>query len=158
MAKESTELLNKITEIEFDESKLNNFLTYSDDTSKEEAAVTKENKANTSESDISTVFGAKGETHLATLYLESNYKTSWGDRSDISRILDYMLNKKNIVDQSDKEALSNAYVALSRAQKLTCIAIHYNTIKGRIKEFEEYGYIINSCDESIEALINEEVN
>ncbi|AVK51231.1 hypothetical protein AXY43_26235 [Clostridium sp. MF28] len=158
IAKESTEFLNKITEIEFDESKLNNFLTYDDNTSKEEAAVTKENKANAGESDISTVFGAKGEKHLATLYLESNYKTSWGDRSDISRILDYMLNKKTSVEQSDKEALSNAYVALSRAQKLTCIAIHYNTIKERIKEFEEYGYIINGCDESIEALINNEVN
>lgn len=138
IAKESIEFLNNITEIEFDESQLNNFLTY-DDISKDEVAVTNENKANTEESDISTVFGAKGETHLATLYLESNYKTSWGDRSDISRILDYMINKKNSVDQLDKEALSNAYVALSRAQKLTCIAIHYNTIQGRIKEFKEYG-------------------
>lgn len=106
---------------------------------------------------VDTIFGTKGETHLATLYLESRLVYDNGtDRSDISRILDYMVNKKSEVDDCDKEALMNAYVAMSRAEKLTCIAVQYDTIKGRIKEFIKYGYEVIACDDEIENLIKEE--
>ena len=69
-----------------------------------------------------------------------------------------MVNKKDKVKDEDKEALMNAYVAMSRAEKLTCIAIQYNTIKGRIKEFKEYGYELVGCDDKFQRLIDEEVN
>jgi len=46
---------------------------------------------------------------------------------------------------------------MSRAQKLTCIAISYNTIQGRIKELKEYGYRIVACDEEIQELIDNEI-
>ncbi len=79
------------------------------------------------------------------------------DRSDISRILDYMINKKDKVDDDDKEALMNAYVAMSRAEKLTCIAIQYKTIMGKIKDFEDYGYKIIGCNHDMDKLIAKEV-
>ncbi|EQK42667.1 uvrD/REP helicase N-terminal domain protein [[Clostridium] bifermentans ATCC 638] len=107
---------------------------------------------------IDTIMSTKGETHKATLYLESKLVYSNGDdRSDISRILDYMVNKKEEVDDGDKEALMNAYVAMSRAEKLTCIAIQYETIKGRIKEFKEYGYEVIGCNTEIDVLISNEL-
>ena len=107
---------------------------------------------------IDTIMSTKGETHKATLYLESKLVYSNGDdRSDISRILDYMVNKKEEVDDGDKEALMNAYVAMSRAEKLTCIAIQYDTIKGRIKEFKEYGYEVIGCNTEIDVLISNEL-
>ena len=109
--------------------------------------------------DINTVFGVKGETHLATLYLESKYISNDGKnlRSDIMKILDYMLNQKQQVEDEDKEALTAAYIAMSRAKILTCIAISHNTIKGRIKEFREYGYSIIGCDNEMDKLISEEI-
>ena len=100
----------------------------------------------------------KGETHKATLYLESKLEYGNGtDRSDISRILDYMINEKCEVHDDDKEALMNAYVAMSRAEKLTCIAIQVSTIKGKIKSFKEYGYEVIGCTEEIDELIEREI-
>ena len=107
---------------------------------------------------IDTIMSTKGETHRATLYLESKLVYDNGeDRSDISRILDYMINKKEKVDDNDKEALMNAYVAMSRAERLTCIAIQYNTIKGKIKDFKDYGYEIIGCNTDIDVLIDKEL-
>ena len=107
---------------------------------------------------IDTISATKGETHKATLYLESKLIFNDGkDVSDISRILDYMLNKKDEVDNDDKEALMNAYVAMSRAEKLTCIAIQYDTIRGKIKKFKEYGYDIIGCNYDINKKILKEL-
>ncbi|APC78925.1 TPA: UvrD-helicase domain-containing protein [Clostridium botulinum] len=107
---------------------------------------------------VDTIISTKGETHIATLYLESKLVYNTGeDRSDISRILKYMLNEKKEVDEKDKEALMNAYVAMSRAEKLTCIAIQYDTIKGNIKSFKEFGYEIIGCDDRIKTLIDREI-
>lgn len=104
---------------------------------------------------IDTILGTKGETHISTLYLESKLVYNNGeDRSDISRILDYMLNKKNEVDNSDKEALMSAYVAMSRAERLTCIAIQYDTVKGKIRDLKEYGYKVLGCDDEVQKLID----
>ena len=103
---------------------------------------------------INTIMGTKGETHKATLYLESKLiYNDWKDLSDISRILDYMVGKKKEVDKSDEEALMNAYVAMSRAEKLTCIAIQYETIKGHLQEFFDFGYKIVGCNDEIQNLI-----
>lgn len=107
---------------------------------------------------VDTIMSTKGETHKATLYLESKLEYGNGtDRSDISRILDYMINEKSEVHDDDKEALMNAYVAMSRAEKLTCIAIQASTIKGKIKFFKEYGYEIIGCTKEMDELIEREI-
>lgn len=107
---------------------------------------------------VDTIMSTKGETHKATLYLESKLEYGNGtDRSDISRILDYMINEKSEVHDDDEEALMNAYVAMSRAEKITCIAIQASTIKGKIKSFKEYGYEIIGCTEEMDELIEREI-
>lgn len=149
-------LFNKVEEINYD---INILRSNINSNNEEEVAVTKEEiETIISMDNINTIISTKGETHKATLYLESKLEYSNGeDRSDISRILDYMVNKKDKVDDNDKEALMNAYVAMSRAEKLTCVAIQYDTIKGRIKDFKQYGYEIIGCNMNMDGLINMEL-
>ena len=150
------DLFNKIEEINCEIDILRSNININDE---EEVAVTQEERGTAISMDnINTIMGTKGETHKATLYLESKLVYSNGDdRSDISRILDYMIDKKDEVEDSDREALMNAYVAMSRAEKLTCIAIQHNTIKGRIKDFKQYGYEIIGCNRDMEELIDIEL-
>lgn len=149
-------LFNKIEEINYDMDILRSNINSNNE--EEVAATQEEIQTIISMDNINTIISTKGETHKATLYLESKLVYSnEDDRSDISRILDYMINKKDEVDDSDKEALMNAYVAMSRAEKLTCIAIQYNTIKGRIKDFKEYGYEMIGCNMEINGLIDMEL-
>ena len=150
------DLFNKIVEINCEIDILRSNININDE---EEVAVTQEERGTAISMDnINTIMGTKGETHKATLYLESKLVYSNGDdRSDISRILDYMIDKKDEVEDSDREALMNAYVAMSRAEKLTCIAIQHNTIKGRIKDFKQYGYEIIGCNRDMEELIDIEL-
>ena len=75
-----------------------------------------------------TIHGVKGETHDATLYLETEMKNS----SDIVRILPYFG-----VGRIGTSALHNysrklAYVGMSRPRKLLCLAVQESTY-GRSK-------------------------
>lgn len=150
-------LFNKVQEINYDIEILRSNISGNNE---EEVAVTSEEiETSISMDNINTIISTKGETHKATLYLESKLVYSNGeDRSDISRILDYMVNKKDEVDDNDKEALMNSYVAMSRAEKLTCVAIQYDTIKGRINDFKQYGYEIIGCNNDMDVLIANEIN
>lgn len=150
-------LFNKVQEINYDIEILRSNISVNNE---EEVAVTSEEiETSISMDNINTIISTKGKTHKATLYLESKLVYSNGeDRSDISRILDYMVNKKDEVDDNDKEALMNAYVAMSRAEKLTCVAIQYDTIKGRINDFKQYGYEIIGCNNDMDVLIANEIN
>ncbi len=159
IVEKTEDLLQKVIEIDYDIDilKCNIRSNKEEVVTQEEVAITKEESEGPINLDnINTIMGTKGETHKATLYLESKLVYGSKDLSDISRILDYMVNKKDKVDEGDKEALMNAYVAMSRAEKLTCIAIQYDTIKGRIKEFEEYGYKIIGCNKEINRLIEKD--
>lgn len=70
-----------------------------------------------------TVHGVKGETHDATLYVE----TEKGNSSDIKRILPYLgvgkLGKGADVERSRK----CVYVGMSRPNKLLCLAVQEST-------------------------------
>lgn len=150
-------LFTKVQEINYD---IEILISSIKSNNEDDVATTQEEiYTNISMDNINTIISTKGETHKATLYLESKLVYSNGeDRSDISRILDYMVNKKDEVDSNDKEALMNAYVAMSRAEKLTCVAIQYDTIKGRINDFKQYGYEIIGCNKEIDMLITKELN
>lgn len=150
-------LFNKVQEINYDIEILRSNISGNNE--EEVAVISEEIETSISMDNINTIISTKGETHKATLYLESKLVYSNGeDRSDISRILDYMVNKKDEVDDNDKEALMNAYVAMSRAEKLTCVAIQYDTIKGRINDFKQYGYEIIGCNNDMDVLIANEIN
>ena len=70
-----------------------------------------------------TIHGVKGETHDATLYLETNRQGA----SDLNRILPYFgvgrCGSSNLHDSSRKLA----YVGMSRPKKLLCVAMQAAT-------------------------------
>ncbi|GIW63608.1 MAG: DNA helicase [Patescibacteria group bacterium] len=70
---------------------------------------------------IDTVHGIKGETHTATLYLETKYY-----HNSISYFIYELLLGKNNSNNGKirKQALKIAHVAFSRPTHLLCIAIH----------------------------------
>ena len=72
-----------------------------------------------------TIHSVKGETHDATLYLE----TDWKGASDLNRVLPYFgvgkIGNKNLSDYSRKLA----YVGMSRPKKLLCVAMQSKTYK-----------------------------
>ncbi len=70
-----------------------------------------------------TIHGVKGETHDATLYLETDYKRS----SDLNRILPFFgVGEKGSSDLFD-HFRKLAYVGMSRPRKLLCVAISADT-------------------------------
>ena len=78
--------------------------------------------------EFNTIHGVKGETHDATLYLETEFRKS----SDLKRILPYFgvgkPGKSDLYDYSRKLA----YVGMSRPRKLLCVAMQAKTYdKGR---------------------------
>ena len=70
-----------------------------------------------------TIHAVKGETHDATLYLETSRQRS----TDLNRILPYFgagsLGKSPLFDYSRKLA----YVGMSRPKKLLCVAMQSET-------------------------------
>lgn len=92
-------------------------------------------KADGLEIEITSVHAVKGQTHCATLYLESFYKRGYGNyeserlrsqfkgKQSISETLVSVKNSHDLIKQSAKMA----YVGFSRPTDLLCIAIH----KGR---------------------------
>lgn len=86
---------------------------------------------------LDTVHGVKGETHDATLYLETEKSRS----SDIKRILPYFgigkLGKGQDVEQSRK----CVYVGMSRPRKLLCVAVKKDTYEKGIKLFEKWNVV-----------------
>lgn len=73
--------------------------------------------------EFDTIHGVKGETHDATLYLETDRQGA----SDLNRILPYFgvgkIGKSNLFDYSRKLA----YVGMSRPKKLLCVAMQAKT-------------------------------
>lgn len=89
-----------------------------------------------------TIHGVKGETHDATLYLETDRKGA----SDLSRILHcFGVGKQGnstLYDYSRKLA----YVGMSRPKKLLCVAMQAKTYEKAKKVFEHEWEIIDLRD------------
>lgn len=91
------------------------------------------------ESDIiiefDTVYGVKGETHDATLYLETETKNS----SDIKRILP-LLEHQALQSQTSLHEKSRrcVYVGFSRPRHLLCLAIQEKTYIGHEAAFSSW--------------------
>lgn len=84
-----------------------------------------------------TVHGVKGETHDATLYLETELQRS----SDIARVLPLfgigMPGPSHLYDYSRKIV----YVGMSRPRKLLCLAIQKSTFEKGKKAFQDWDVI-----------------
>ncbi|PFT49484.1 UvrD-helicase domain-containing protein [Priestia megaterium] len=99
-----------------------------------------------------SVHSVKGETHKATLLLETHRKYDGNDFYDCSLIFNFLIGKydKEISESKIvKDALKTAYVALSRPTHLAAVAIDINNIinyKEKLKEAEEAGWKIVLID------------
>jgi len=88
--------------------------------------------------EFNTVYKVKGETHTATLYLE----TETSRASDIKRVLPLVNNKKirnlTTIHEKSKKVI---YVGLSRPSHLLCLAIQKKTYSNNENVFKNWKVI-----------------
>ncbi len=94
-----------------------------------------------------TVYGVKGETHDATLYLETETKKS----SDIRRILPLLERKitqcKNELQEKSRRCI---YVGFSRPKYLLCLAISEKTYVGHETAFSSWKIVDLRSEDAME--------
>lgn len=92
---------------------------------------------------LDTVYNVKGETHTATLYLETFYK-----KYDLFYLMDYL--KQSHTRPKGKEminALCVTYVGLTRPTHLLCLAMRQETLSGNEEDLKKAGWnIVNIKD------------
>lgn len=78
------------------------------------------------EIEITSVHAVKGQTHCATLYLESYYYNDGGKSYESQRLKDQFLGTQiqSAVRDRFKQSAKMAYVGFSRPTDLLCIAVH----------------------------------
>lgn len=96
--------------------------------------------------DIGTVHSVKGETHYATLYLETKYQKDW----DASRLIEFLKGNRPI-EQLKKahhqQNLKIAHVAFSRPTHLLAFACRNSCIRGHEDGLRANGWVIRSVAE-----------
>ncbi len=88
---------------------------------------------------VSSIHGVKGETHKATLYLETKYY-----QYDIEEILNH-LSKKSVSGGLSKSNYRQriAYVGMSRASHLLCVAMRKDVFENNFKLDPDISAIFN---------------
>ena len=84
-----------------------------------------------------TVHGVKGETHDATLYLETKENRS----TDLNRVIPIWEGKSFTTNSTIEYARRCVYVGLSRPRKLLCIAMMGETYSGHEKVFVNWDVV-----------------
>ena len=88
---------------------------------------------------VSTIHKVKGETHDATLYLETvNYR-----KSDLERVIPHYTGTKAGTAQIDEYSRKCVYVGFSRPRKLLCVAMSASTYEVAWKNFS--GWEVYDC-------------
>jgi len=123
-------------------------LTISEPSDKSSDAKPKDNIYRCQKTDIAvevgTVHSVKGQTHTATLYMESNYQGDY--ESNRLKVCfegkNHNFSKNSKKDVYKKESLRMVYVGFSRPTHLLCFAVH----KGRCDEnaFRNNGWEVES--------------
>lgn len=87
--------------------------------------------------EIDTVHGVKGQTHTATLYLETIYY-----EKTIENVIEYFVGgqKKNIGKRAEKH-LKVAYVAMTRPKKLLCITMKEEVYQQNKEKLNTLGWV-----------------
>lgn len=94
-------------------------------------APTNHYKENGLEIEITSIHAVKGQTHCATLYLESYYNKKY----ESDRLSDQFLgNSFSDSRAHHKSAVKMAYVGLSRPNCLLCIAVHTSRFKDYLND------------------------
>ena len=90
--------------------------------------------------EVSTIHGVKGETHTATLYLETFYYAY-----DVLRIMEYL--KGNYSKPAQVRTIQNlkmAYVGMSRPSHFLAVAIHNDHLHGNEEGLRNAGWVIDN--------------
>lgn len=101
--------------------------------------------------EIETVHSVKGQTHCATMYVETSYYTY---ETQKPKILDSLTKQnhgfvigqkknKSEVDARGKEALKMMYVGFSRPTHLLCFAVLKENVINELEAFKNAGWVIN---------------
>ncbi|WP_214691563.1 MULTISPECIES: UvrD-helicase domain-containing protein [unclassified Exiguobacterium] len=87
---------------------------------------------------VSTIHSVKGETHTATLYLETYYHDY-----DVKRIIEYLKGKHSVTRAvRTLQNLKMTYVGMTRPSHLLCVAVTNETVLGHEEELVEAGWDI----------------
>lgn len=76
---------------------------------------------------LSTIASVKGESHLATLVLESCFRMHF----DLSELIPYLMGREaasKVTDPQRKAQLHNLFVAVTRATRMAAIAVHADRV------------------------------
>ena len=93
----------------------------------EESRVSNNNlKLDELEIEVTTVHAVKGQTHSATLYLESSYYGQHETERLNNQLLGKAFNDKRV---HHKQSTKMAYVGFSRPTDLLCLAVHEDRYK-----------------------------
>ena len=88
--------------------------------------------------EIGTIHSVKGETHTATLVMETKYYTT-----ESQKILNILKGQEIKQPKTrEAEAMKMLYVAMSRPTDLLCFACNEEYIRGHEKEIEKAGWKI----------------
>ena len=98
------------------------------------------------EIEVSSVHSVKGQTHCATMYIESAYKSPVYETNKLTR-----QTKKNplffqnhdCIKPTGKEAIKMMYVGFSRPTHLLCFAVLVENVKNDLKKYKSVNWIIN---------------
>lgn len=94
---------------------------------------------------VSTVHSVKGETHTATLYLESFYQSEYESTRHIQQ---FRFNRFNDRRKYHIQSTKMAYVGFSRPTYLLCIAIHKDRFEDSLRKLGCFE-IINLVPEEV---------
>lgn len=94
---------------------------------------------------VGTVHSVKGETHTATLYLETFFHSDGGRSFESERLMDQLKGIQIDINAGERKKQSSrvVYVGFSRPTHFLCFAVHYDRIRGHEKDLEENGWLID---------------
>jgi hypothetical protein len=96
------------------------------------------------EIDVATIHSVKGETHTATLYLETSYYSECeGERIANQLSGSYYIPSKD-KDTHTKETLKMAHVGMSRPKYFLCMAIYQDRFNKSLNDFGKSSFDINN--------------
>lgn len=96
--------------------------------------------------EVCSVHSAKGQTHCATMYVETSYHNYESQKKYVKHALkqnEHQFNLSNNLDVRGKEAFKMMYVGFSRPTHLLCFAVLKDNISMQeITNMEQSGWII----------------
>lgn len=116
----------KTFEIDFTNQYINQFLTNPPTNISTDEEVKNNNvfSHNGVEIEVATIHSVKGETHTATLYLETSYQGEYESQRIMEQLRGAYYIPPSKGDVYKKETLKMAHVGMSRPKYLLCLAIH----------------------------------